>query len=105
MFTDGKIRLIGTVRLNFVDGLNKPNILKAIQLLKDKPRGSWVLVGVLENVSKKEIAQSKKLHNDRERKKPANERIGSYHQNPGEQKKLDILLFLTAKLLFFTPTI
>jgi len=43
-FTDSEVRILGTCKLNLVDAINKINILKAIENLKDKEHGSWYLV-------------------------------------------------------------
>ena len=43
-FTDGDVRILGTVRMNYVDSVNNGNVKKAVQLLKDQPRGTWYLI-------------------------------------------------------------
>jgi hypothetical protein len=43
-FTDGEARLIGTVRLNTVDCTNRYHLVKAIEMIETKDRGSWALV-------------------------------------------------------------
>ena len=43
-YTDGNIKVTGTVRLNLVDKVNKNNVTMAIKYLENKDRGSWVLV-------------------------------------------------------------
>lgn len=42
-FTDGEVKLLGTVRLNSVDTANRSVIKEATSLMKDKPRGSCLL--------------------------------------------------------------
>ncbi len=42
--TNGEVRVIGTVRMNFVDQLNKPQVLTAIEQIKDQPRNTSILV-------------------------------------------------------------
>ena len=46
--TDNKVKVIGTVRDNFIDTANKDNVLKAIAYLKDKPGHSWCVVRAVE---------------------------------------------------------
>jgi ribosomal protein L30E len=48
--TDGEIRLVGTCRFNNVDATNCFYLKQAIESLKDKPRGSWVLVRAYDKV-------------------------------------------------------
>ena len=42
--TNDEIRIIGTVRMNFVDKLNKPNVKKAYEMVEKMVHGSWLLV-------------------------------------------------------------
>jgi hypothetical protein len=42
--SDQEIRITGTCRLNVVDKVNKVGVKAAIDLLRDKERGSWALV-------------------------------------------------------------
>ena len=44
--TDGEMKMIGTVRLNLVDGVNRVNIKEAQGKLKDSERGHWALCEV-----------------------------------------------------------
>lgn len=44
VMTDGEIRITGTCRLNVINTINKVGVKKGIDMLKEKPRGSWVLV-------------------------------------------------------------
>ena len=50
-FTDHKIHLIGTVRFNLVDSINRPSLKEAIDMMNDKPRGAWCLVCALDEVT------------------------------------------------------
>ncbi len=43
-FTDGESRVIGTIKFTNVDGTNRYHLSKAMELMKDAPRGSWRLV-------------------------------------------------------------
>jgi len=45
-FTDDAARIIGTVKFTNVDGTNRYHLSKAMEMLKDQPRGSWALVQV-----------------------------------------------------------
>ena len=42
--TDGECRLVGTVKFTNVDSTNRYYLFKAIEQLKNSPRGSWLLV-------------------------------------------------------------
>jgi hypothetical protein len=42
--TDGRVRIIGTVRGNFLGIYNAANVKAAMQRLANAPRGSWILV-------------------------------------------------------------
>jgi hypothetical protein len=44
VLTDGEIRITGTCRLNVIQSRNKVGVKKAIDMLKDQDRGTWVLV-------------------------------------------------------------
>ena len=46
-FSDNDVKVIGTVRGNFIDGVNRENVLKAVANLKDQPRHSLYLVRAL----------------------------------------------------------
>ena len=46
--TDGEARLLGTVRMNVVDAVNRPAIKKGIECLQRSERGSWLLVHTLD---------------------------------------------------------
>ena len=41
--SDGGIKMTGTCKYSNIDGINRPVILECMAILKDKPRGSWVL--------------------------------------------------------------
>jgi len=43
-FTDGESHIIGTVKFTNVDGTNHHHLSKAIEMMKDAGRGTWVLV-------------------------------------------------------------
>ena len=43
-FTDGESRVIGTVKFTNVDATNRHYLSKAIELMKDASRGTWMLV-------------------------------------------------------------
>ena len=47
-FSDNDVKVIGTVRGNFIDGATRENVMKVIADLKDKPCNSWYLVRELE---------------------------------------------------------
>ena len=50
--TNGEVRIVGTVRLNFVDVHNKKIVNQAIDILKTLPKHAWVLTRAY-TVSKK----------------------------------------------------
>lgn len=59
LFADGEVKCLGTVWLNNVDGPNRPVIKEAMSLLKDKPRGSWILCQVIDvNIVNKKKTES-----------------------------------------------
>ena len=41
--SDGDIKMTGTCKYSNIDSINRPIILECVELLKDKPRGSWIL--------------------------------------------------------------
>ena len=43
-FTDGESYIIGTVKFTNVDGTNHHHLSKAIEMMKDTARGTWMLV-------------------------------------------------------------
>ncbi len=44
ILSDEDIRIIGTVRFNNVDAVNRPHLKEALSQISTKPRGSWLLV-------------------------------------------------------------
>ena len=42
--TNNEIRIIGAVRMNFVDKLNKSNVERAYEMVEKMVHGSWLLV-------------------------------------------------------------
>jgi hypothetical protein len=44
VMTDGEIHITGTCRLDVINARNKVGVKKGIDMLKDRPRGSWALV-------------------------------------------------------------
>ena len=42
--TNDEIKVIGTIKLNSLDTYNKTNVVRAIEMMKDVPMGSWLLV-------------------------------------------------------------
>ena len=59
--------MIGTVRLNLVDGVNRPMLKKGISELSDKDRGAWCLVAAHDGVEN--LAELKKQHETMGKKK------------------------------------
>lgn len=51
-FSDGDICIIGTVKGNLIDAINRPNIIKALAQLAQAPRNHWKLVRAHEVVKK-----------------------------------------------------
>ena len=41
--SDGDIKMTGTCKYSNIDAINRPVILECVELLKNKPRGSWLL--------------------------------------------------------------
>ncbi|ETL80246.1 hypothetical protein L917_19249, partial [Phytophthora nicotianae] len=44
LFTDGEVRLLGTVRMNLLDRFNKFALEPAVERIITQERGSWELV-------------------------------------------------------------
>ncbi|ETK88251.1 hypothetical protein L915_07477 [Phytophthora nicotianae] len=47
-FTDGDVRVLGTVRLNLVDKHNKVAFEPAVECIAKQERGSWELVAAVD---------------------------------------------------------
>lgn len=101
MFTDGEVRLTGTMRLNFVDSLNKPNVMKAIEMLKDKPRGSWILIAVRESLSSNELKVLKQQHKQQESKKPRRIQTPFAAPEPRLAENSGYVVFVDSKIVLF----
>ncbi|HEY9301516.1 MAG TPA: hypothetical protein VIQ31_35160, partial [Phormidium sp.] len=93
--TDGKAKLIGTVRFNNIEKLSKAHVMKATKLLEDKPRGHWMLVQVIEaeakpDGSEKTKGRPKKAHALTDKDKNASPSNQSTISKPrGRPKKTD----------------
>ena len=64
--TDGKVRIVGTIKLSNVDALNTSNIQDACAQLKDARRGSWRLVAAYDPPA--DVEQQRKEYNKEKRK-------------------------------------
>ena len=53
ILSDGEIKMIGTIKFNNIDGLNRKLVKLAIDKVQDSERGTWVLVQALDKVIKK----------------------------------------------------
>lgn len=60
VMTQGKVRITGTVRMNFVDATNKENAMKAMAEMKDAEQRSWKLVAAF-NASL-DLQSRKRIH-------------------------------------------
>ena len=58
-FCDGDIDIIGTVKGNLIDAINRGNILKALDQLAEAPRNHWNLVRAHEVVKKSKSKKRK----------------------------------------------
>ena len=58
-FSDGDIHIIGTVKGNLIDAINRGNILKALAHLAEAPRNHWNLVRAHEVVKKSKSKKRK----------------------------------------------
>ena len=70
--TNGEARMIGTVKFTNIDWINQWYVTCGIEALKDKPRGSWVLVQAFDNT--KEVEKQKQDHKAAMNKLPVHER-------------------------------
>lgn len=52
ILTDGEAYMLCTVIINTVDGINRVSVKKVISMLENLERGSWVLVEVLDKVTR-----------------------------------------------------
>lgn len=41
--SDGAVITLGTLRLNKIDGINRPAVIISIEQVKDEPYGTWRL--------------------------------------------------------------
>jgi hypothetical protein len=71
--TDGEARVIGTVKLTNVDGLNRHYLSEAVQQIKEATRGTWCLVKAVD--STKTLTTLRKKHMEMQRKRPTSERV------------------------------
>ena len=71
MVTDGKVRIVGTIKLSNVDAMNTSNIQDACAQLKDAPRGSWRLVAAYNPPA--DIEEQRKTYNKEKRKRSKEE--------------------------------
>jgi hypothetical protein len=69
--TDGEICLVGTCRFNNVDATNRFYLKQAIESLKNKPRGSWVLVRAYDKVDNYNLL--KRQHTNLQNRLPRNQ--------------------------------
>jgi Transposase IS4 len=53
------VHVVGAMRINYVDAINKPRVKEAMELLKSKERGSWYLLQCFESASS--ITQSPEI--------------------------------------------
>lgn len=95
------MRILGTVRLSYVDSVNKPNVLKAAAQLKNASRGSWCLVRAYDAVSKKETNDMKKKHKAAMNKLPRAQQVPFKAPSPTVSEKAGFILFMDNKLVIF----
>ena len=92
-----ELKLCGTVRLNFVDEVNKVNVTKGIEMMRNAKRGDWVLVPAFNfdrNHEKDKNAFLKEQKKNRTRQK--------YEPKMGEQaENAGFVLFMDSKLCIF----
>ena len=83
--TNNEIKVIGTVKLNSLDTYNKTNVVKAIEMMKDMPLGSWLLVQCFDslpqrsNKSKKVKSEFSSSTSSKSRKRKSN--CWEFHYN------------------------
>jgi hypothetical protein len=75
-FTDGNVVLLGTVHMNLVDKVNKVNLLLTGSMIKDKPRGSWLLVRAYDAVDHDSSSIQRQMKDRKSSKKLARRRVG-----------------------------
>ncbi len=95
--SNNELKLCGTVRLNFVDEVNKVNVIEGIEMMKKAERGDWVLVPAFnfeQNHEKEKNAFLKEQKKKKTRRK--------YEPKMGDQvDNAGFILFMDSKLCIF----
>ena len=91
--SDGDVRMTGTCKFSNIDAINRPAILDGIQLLKNKPRGAWLLTRTYSN--NKEY--------DKFRKRSPDPNVQSFRIIDDNliQKNSGFIMFKDAKIVVF----
>ncbi len=102
-FTDGDVRILGTVRMNYVDSVNNGNVKKAVQLLKDQPRGTWYLIAAYNRDPNYNKEKKRQQAETWKRKKDGNDANASaFIPARGEKgKKAGYIVWLDSKSVIF----
>ena len=99
--TRGEVKIIGTIRTNFLDSTNRVNVLKGIAQIKDKARGTWMLIRAYDRPGKKNIDALKKKHKENQKELPINEQSVFEPPQKTVSEKAGYVLFMDSKLVIF----
>lgn len=97
--TDGKMFLIGTVKFTNVDAINRIYLSKAIQSMKDKPRGYWMVVRAFNKT--KEVEALRIRHLTAMRNVSVNEKVPFEPPETVVAKHAGYILWKDSKLVMF----
>jgi hypothetical protein len=99
-FTDGESRVIGTVKFTNVDATNRHYLSKAIELMKDASRGTWMLVHAFnknpeyDRLHNQHSSQQKRLSNN-------NTRVAFVPPLDSIAEKAGYIVFKDSKVVIF----
>ena len=72
-FTDGEVRMLGTVRVQLIDKWNKAAVIESVGRLQDSERGNWELIAAVDASSDQEKLRAAYMR--AQSKIPKNERL------------------------------
>jgi hypothetical protein len=97
--TNGETRLIGTCRFNNVDATNRFYLKQAIEALKLKPRGSWMLVRAYDKVDNYDVL--KWQHTNQQNRIPKHQRAPFISPMTKVSKNAGYVVLKDAKVVVF----
>jgi hypothetical protein len=98
-FTDNEARIIGTVKFTNVDGTNRYHLSKAMELMKDMPRGSWALVQCFDKHPDYERMRSQ--HASQQRRVRASDRTPFVPPLSNAADRVGYIVFKDSKVVIF----